>query len=240
MRVFRMSSYPALAFLLFMMLTSSAFAAEKANLQEILAAFKKGYASMEDLHADFSQRTYVASLKREEKGSGELFLKKKGGSAQFRFNYTRPKQQIISNGKNVWYYLPDNKQVILTDTAKLFSGGNGIALSYLTGLGSLADDFNIRLLADSPDKKGNYQLELIPKKNNPAVAKLQLSVSAKTVEISRRDVAGEAFFPIAASILFDQIGNRTTIEYSNIRLNNGLSGDRFSFKPPAGVEVIKQ
>lgn len=240
MRVFRMSSYPALAFLLFMMLTSSAFAAEKANLQEILSAFKKGYASMEDLHADFSQRTYVASLKREEKGSGELFLKKKGGSAQFRFNYTRPKQQIISNGKNIWYYLPDNKQVILTDTAKLFSGGNGIALSYLTGLGSLAEDFNIRLLADSPDKKGYYQLELIPKKNNSSVAKLQLSVSAKTVEISRRGFAGEAFFPIAASVLVDQMGNQTTIEYSNIRLNNGLSGDKFSFKPPAGVEIIKQ
>ena len=240
MRVFRMSSYPALAFLLFMMLTSSAFAAEKANLQEILSAFKKGYASMEDLHADFSQRTYVASLKREEKGSGELFLKKKGGSAQFRFNYTRPKQQIISNGKNIWYYLPDNKQVILTDSAKLFSGGNGIALSYLTGLGSLAEDFNTRLLADSPDKKGNYQLELIPKKNNSSVAKLQLSVSAKTVEISRRAVAGEAFFPVAASVLVDQMGNQTTIEYSNIRLNNGLSSDRFSFKPPAGVEIIKQ
>jgi len=240
MRVFRMSRYPALAFLLFMMLTSSAFAAEKANLQEILTAFKKGYASMEDLHADFSQKTYVASLKREEKGSGELFLKKKGGSAQFRFNYTRPKQQIISNGKNIWYYLPDNKQVILTDTAKLCSGGNGIALSYLTGLGSLAEDFNTRLLADSPDKKGNYQLELIPKKNNSSVAKLQLSVSAKTVEISRRAVAGEAFFPIAASVLVDQMGNQTTIEYSNIRLNNGLSSDRFSFKPPAGVEIIKQ
>jgi len=233
------SSCLAAAFLLPLILASAAFGAEKADLQEILAALKKGYASMEDLHADFSQKTYVASLKREEKGSGELFLKKKGSSAQFRFNYTRPKQQIISNGKNIWYYLPDNKQVILTDTAKLFSGGNGIALSYLTGLGSLGEDFNIRLLADSPDKKGNYQLELIPKKHNPSVAKLQLSVAARTVETARskEDVA---FFPIAASVLFDQMGNRTTIEYRNVKLNSGLGGDRFSFKPPAGVDVIKQ
>jgi len=223
-----------------MLTAAAAYPAEKADLQEILAALKQGHASMEDLHADFSQRTYVASLKREEKGSGELFLKKKGETAQFRFNYVKPRQQIISNGKTVWYYLPENRQVILTDTAQLFSGGNAIALSYLTGLGSLSEDFNIKLLSASPDKKGNYQLELVPKKNNPAVAKLHLSVSGAAVAKAGKNPAGEAFFPIAASVIFDQMGNRTTIEYSNIRINSGLGSDRFSFKPPAGVEVIKQ
>ena len=83
---------------------------------------------MHDLQADFNQRTYVAALKREEKGSGELFLKKRDGGAMFRFNYLKPKQQIISNGKSVWFYLPENKQVILTDTARLFAGGNAIGL----------------------------------------------------------------------------------------------------------------
>src|SRR5512145_968684 len=97
--------FVAAAFAATMLLAASGYAAEKADLQEILAALKKGYASMEDLHADFRQGTYVATLKREEKGSGELFLKKKGGSAQFRFNYVKPRQQIISNGKTVWYYL---------------------------------------------------------------------------------------------------------------------------------------
>jgi len=225
---------------LIMLTASTAYPAEKPNLQEILLALKKGYASMEDLHADFSQRTYVGSLKREEKGSGELFLRKKGGAAQFRFNYVKPKQQIISNGKTVWYYLPENRQVILTDTAKLFSGGNGMALSYLTGLGSLEEDFDIKLIADTPDKNGNFPLELVPKKKNPAVAKLHLFVSNDAVAKAGGSGKEEAFFPIAASILFDQMGNRTTIEYSKIRINSGLGSERFSFKPPAGVEVIKQ
>jgi outer membrane lipoprotein carrier protein len=72
------------------------------------------------------------------------------------------------------------------------------------------------------------------------VAKLHLSVSGEAVDKSRNNPSEEAFFPIAASILFDHMGNRTTIEYSKIRMNSGLSSDRFSFKPPAGVEVIKQ
>jgi outer membrane lipoprotein carrier protein len=235
-----MSRYLFAACAALLLLCAPAFAAQQAALEDILAALKKGYASMDDLQADFSQRTYVATLKREEKGSGALSLKKKGGSAMFRFNYVRPKQQIISNGKSVWYYLPENRQVILTDTAKLFSGGNGMAMSYLTGLGNLDADFTIKLLTASPDKKGNYQLELVPKKQNSAVAKLHLFVSAAAVDKSRRPDYFEAFFPITASVLFDQLGNRTTIEYSRIRVNGGVTSERFSFKAPAGVDVIKQ
>jgi len=223
-----------------LMLPTLALAAQQALLQDILSAVKNGYASMADLHADFSQRTYVAVLKREEKGSGEVFLKKQGGTAMFRFNYTRPKQQIISNGKNVWFYLPENKQVIISDTTKLFSGGNGIALSYLTGLGNLSDDFTIRLISESPDKNGNYQLELIPKKHNNSVAKLQLYVPADAVEKVQGGKVPEAFFPIASSVLHDQMGNRTTIEYSKVRLNGNLANEKFNFKAPSGVEVIKQ
>jgi outer membrane lipoprotein carrier protein len=193
---------------------------------------------MEDLQADFSQRTYIGSLKREEKGGGEVLLKKKGGGAMFRFNYTKPKQQIVSNGKTVWYYLPENRQVIQSDAAKLFSGGNAMAMSYLTGLGHLSADFTVKLLS-GPDKKGNYQLELVPKKHNQSVAKLILTVSGDAVETYRAG-GSEPVFPVAASVLHDQMGNRTTIEYSRIRVNRGLGNDRFSFKVPGGVEVIKQ
>jgi outer membrane lipoprotein carrier protein len=228
------------SFLLSFVLAASAFAAEKADLKEILAVVKKGYSAMDDLSATFSQRTYVASIKREEKGSGDLSLRKKGGTAQFHFNYLRPKQQIVSNGKNVWYYLPNNKQVILTDTAKLFSGGNGMALSYLTGLGNLADDFEIKLLTPEPDKKGNYQLELVPKKPNAAVAKLQLYISGTGFERARKSPENEPFFLITSSVLFDHTGNRTTIEYSNVKVNGGIAGDKFNFKPPTGVDIIKQ
>lgn len=221
-----------------LLISSTVLAEESSLLADVLTAVNVGYASIDDLQADFSQRTYVASLKREEKGAGELLLRKKGGTAQFRFNYTRPKQNIISNGKNVWYYLPENRQVIVTDTAKLFSGGNGLALSYLTGLGTISTDFDIRLSSETPDKKGNYQLELTPKKHNSAVAKLQLFISSDSV--SKAKSGSAAFFPIASSVLHDQLGNRTTIEYSKIRINSGVGSDRFNFKPPAGVDVIKQ
>ena len=227
-----------IALLISLLILAAPLYGADASLAEIMSALKKGYASMDDLHASFNQRTYVASLKREEKGAGELSLKKKGGSAMFHFNYVRPKQQIISNGKNVWYYLPDNRQVIMSDTARLLSGGNGIAMSYLTGLGNLDADFHVKLLTPSPDKKGNYLLELIPKKHNPAVAKLHLYVPATALDKAAEN--SEPFFPVSSSVLFDQAGNRTTIEYSKVRINGGLASDKFHFKPPAGVDIIKQ
>lgn len=235
-----MFRYTALLLAIIITLVTSPCRAEGgATVRELLAVLEKGYGSLEDLQADFRQRTFIASLKREEKGGGELSLKKKGGAAMFRFNYTKPKQQIISNGRTVWYYLPENRQVIQTDAAKLFSGGNAMAMSYLTGLGNLSADFTVKLLSPEPDKKGNYQLELVPKKPSQAVAKLVLTVSAETVE-KYRSGSSDPVFPVAASVLHDQMGNRTTIEYSRVRVNRGLGNDRFSFKAPVGVEVIKQ
>ncbi|HZV83326.1 MAG TPA: outer membrane lipoprotein carrier protein LolA [Geobacteraceae bacterium] len=225
--------------IILVVITVPVFAEGGATLQELLAVLEKGYGSMEDLQADFTQRTYIGSLKREEKGGGELFLKKKGGGAMFRFNYTKPKQQIVSNGRTVWYYLPENRQVIQGDAAKIFSGGNAMAMSYLTGLGNLSADFNVKMLSPEPDKKGNYQLELVPKKHNQSVAKLQLSVSGDALG-KYRSGGNEPNFPVVASVLQDQMGNRTTIEYSRIKVNRGLGNDRFSFKVPAGVDVIKQ
>ena len=220
--------------------TSLAAATAAATPQDVVATLEKGYEALADLQADFSQRTTIASLKREERGAGELFIKKTaGGAAMFRFNYSKPHQQIISNGKTVWYYLPENKQVMISDAASLFEGGNAMALNYLTGMGHLSADFTVAFAEERRDTKGNYILDLVPKKKSPAVAKLQLTVSARAVEEFQASGTVREPFPVISSVIYDQIGNRTRIDYSKLRVNRGVGSDRFTFKVPAGVEVIK-
>jgi outer membrane lipoprotein carrier protein len=218
---------------------SLASAAGAATPQDVVATLEKGYEALTDLQADFSQRTTIASLKREERGAGELFIKKAAGAAMFRFNYSKPRQQIIFNGKTVWYYLPENKQVLISDAASLFEGGNAMALNYLTGMGHLSADFTVAFAEEGRDKKGNYILDLVPKKKSPAVAKLQLIVSARAVEEFQASGTVRDPFPVISSVVYDQLGNRTRIDYSKIRVNRGVGSDRFTFKVPAGVEVIK-
>ena len=230
-------------FSLFLLLLTAcpATAADKAaTLHDVVAALEKGYATLQDVQADFTQKTIVAGIKKEQRGNGEVLLKRPGSStAMFRFNYAKPKQQIISNGKQVWFYTPENRQVLVNSVAAMFAGGNSIALSYLTGLGHVSRDFDVTFAAEPRDKNGNYQLELTPKKASPVLARLQLTVSSAAVEQLRASGEVKNIFPVIASIVHDAGGNRTRIDYSRPRVNKGLADGKFNFKIPEGVEVIK-
>ena len=216
-------------------------AADKgASLKDVVGALEKGYAGLQDVHADFSQRTFIAGVGREQKGSGEVFLKRPASSsAMFRFDYIKPKQQIVSNGRQVWFYLPENRQVMVMSVADMFKGGNAIALSYLTGLGHVSRDFDVAYAKEQRNKNGDYQLDLTPKKPTPVLARLQLTVSAEAVERFLRQGSVQDTFPVQASVVYDAVGNRTRIDYSHVRVNKGIDSNNFNFKVPAGVEIIK-
>ena len=215
-------------------------ASPPAPLKDVVTALEKGYAGLQDVQADFSQKTTISAINREQKGSGEVMLKRPASAtAMFRFNYTKPKQQIISNGKQVWFYTPENKQVLVNSVAAMFAGGNSIALSYLTGLGHVSRDFDIAFSSVPQDKSGNYQLELTPKKPSAVLAKLQLTVSAEAVGQIQASGNVTNIFPVVSSVVHDAGGNRTRIDYSRTRVNKGLADAKFNFKIPEGVEVVK-
>lgn len=230
----RMTSILAICFL---SLVSTAYGAE---LKDVIAALEQGYNSLTDVQADFSQRTVITSMKREELGRGELLIKRgAGNSTMFRFDYVKPRQQIISDGKTAWYYLPDNRQVMVSDIAALFAGGNGIALNYLTGMGHISKDFTISFAGNGRDKKGNFVLDMVPRQQSQAIAKLRLTVAASVVERFQEKGKHQPEFPVVSSVVEDHFGNRTFMELSHVKVNKGISNSRFTFKIPKGVDVIK-
>jgi len=223
--------------LTFFTLSSAAFGAD---LKEVVAALEKGYNSLSDVQADFTQRTVITSMKREEHGRGALYIKRgSSNTTKFRFDYKKPRQLIISDGRRAWYYLPDNNQVMVSDLAALFAGGNGIALNYLTGMGHISRDFSISFAGDGRDKKGNYLLELTPKEPSQAIAKLRLTIDASVVEQYLGKGETAPIFPVLSSVVDDHFGNRTFIDISHVRVNAGIADSLFRFKIPKGVEVIK-
>ncbi len=208
-------------------------------LKEVVATLEEGYRLLKDLQADFRQKTTITALKREEKGNGELLIKRPAsGAAMFRFDYKKPHQQIVSDGKQVWFYMPENKQVMISDVKTMLAQG-GVALNYLTGMGTVSRDFAISFSGNGRDAKGNYLLELVPKKGGQAFAKLQLTISAVAVDTYHGSGKAEEPFPIVSSVVVDQMGNRTSIEYVKVRTNLGVASERFAFKVPSGVEIIK-
>ncbi|MBI1922208.1 MAG: outer membrane lipoprotein chaperone LolA [Geobacter sp.] len=239
LRIVRRLPCFALALLGAIWLTGATAAA--AELDDVVATLEQGYAILEDVQASFVQRAAIASLKREEKGGGEMLIKRpQNAPAMFRFDYTKPqKQQIISNGKTLWFYVPDNQQVMVTNLNGLMEN-SGVSMNYLTGLGHVSRDFSIAFAGDGKDSKGNYVLQLTPKKKSQLLARLQLTIKAEAVEGYLREGKAVDPFPVLTSVVHDQAGNRTTLEFHKIRVNKGLSGSLFQFRVPSGVEVIKQ
>lgn len=220
--------------------TAGSSPASEPALKEVVATLEAGYADLRDLQAAFSQSTTLVGIPKAQKGHGELALRRPSGSAaQFRFDYAVPKQQIISNGKQVWFYQPDSRQVIVSSMDGMFKGKNSIAMAYLTGLGDVSKDFTAALAKEPKDKKGNFLLELTPLKPSPMLAKLRLTIDAAAVERYRTSGKLTDTFPILVSVVIDSSGNTTRIEYSKTRINSGLGPAKFNFKVPEGTEIIK-
>ncbi len=215
-------------------------AASEATLQQVIETLEKGYANLQDLQASFSQTTILAGFPKPQKGHGELALRRPPRStAQFRFDYTVPRQSIISNGSQVWFYQPENKQVLVSSLEGMMQGGNSIGMAYLTGLGNVSMDFNAAFGKPARDKQGNYLLELIPRKPTPVLSRLRLAIREESVTAFLADGQAKDLFPVASSTVVDASGTETRISYSKVRTNNGLSAAKFTFKVPQGVEIIK-
>lgn len=215
-------------------------AASEATLQQVIETLEKGYANLQDLQASFSQTTILAGFPKPQKGHGELALRRPSrATAQFRFDYAVPKQSIISNGSQVWFYQPENKQVLVSSLEGMMQGGNSIGMAYLTGLGNVSKDFNAAFGKPARDKQGNYLLELTPRKPTPVLSRLRLAIREESVVAFLADGQAKDFFPVASSTVVDAGGTETRISYSKARTNSGLPASKFNFNVPQGVEIIK-
>jgi outer membrane lipoprotein carrier protein len=216
-------------------------AEEGAPLPQVVATLEQGYSILQDVTATFSQRTVIASIKREERGSGAMYMKRSGSKAKFRFDYRKPqRQQIISDGSTLWYYQPDDKQVLMTSVDALFAGGNGLALAYLTGLGNVSKDFIVAFKGSGRDSQGNYLIDLVPRTKNDALKGLQLTIDKHAVDQFLAEGKPGQPFPVKAAVVTDNLGNTTNLEFTEIKTNSGLADGKFSFRPPAGVAVMRQ
>lgn len=215
-------------------------AAADATLPQVITTLEQGYAILQDLQADFHQTTTLAGFPKPQKGHGSLELRRpKQGTAQFRFDYKSPRQSIISNGRQVWFYQPENNQVLVSPLEGMLQGGNSLGMAYLAGLGNVGKDFTAAFAKPSRDKQGNYLLDLVPRKQTAALSRLRLTIRATAVEAFLAEGAAKEPFPILSSAVHDASGTESRITYSRLRTNSGLSAARFTFKVPQGVTIIQ-
>jgi len=224
-----------------------------ANLTDVITALETPFkqstqpdAQIRDFQAEFVQKSHIASINRVQRGEGTVRFKflfadrSQSPVAQFRWDYRLPSiQEIISDGRKMWVYLPENRQVIESDILQLDDHQGENPVTFLTGLGNLSRDFNVSWSPDRIDKDGNYQLTLQPRKESQLIQQMKIVVNKEAVSDWRDKGKTGKRFPILATFVTDAQGNQTAIEFLDARVNESLSPDLFIFEIPADVERIK-
>jgi outer membrane lipoprotein carrier protein len=192
------------------------------TLDEVVAGVEATYARINDLKAEFTQVSTNKSLGQDIKADGTVYLKKGG---KLRWDYKTPSpQQIVSDGVNFWVYTPDLNQVNKGEAPKALAGPAG---SFLAGLGRLREEFTVRFLnpAAKVDGAGRPVLDLTPKNPTPLLTRLVLTVDPKD-------------YIVRAAMLYDQLGNTVTMNFTRVTPNAGLPDSVFTFVPPKGAAVV--
>jgi outer membrane lipoprotein carrier protein len=190
--------------------------------QEVLTEIQNRYEKTNDIEANFIQDYIGKGMKQPNRGEGKAYLKKKG---MMRWDYTTPHQKLICDGHTLWFYQPDEKQVLVSNLSSVLK--ERTPLAFLAGEGDLSRDFNFVNLKESvSQKEETYVVELTPKEPLATFSKLILTVDRKTFTVLQADV-------------FDGVGNLTRTRFINIKTNVGLSNSLFQFIAPRGTEVIK-
>jgi len=219
-RVKTISAYFAGIFLLSILI--SVPIASGVTAQAVLSEMQSRYEKTNDLEANFLQEYVGKVMKKPQKGEGKVYFKKKG---MMRWDYKTPNQKLVSNGRTLWYYQPDENQVFVSDVAKVLK--ERTPLAFLAGEGDITREFNVLNFNESVNQKEDaFVLELAPKETNDALSKLTLTVDKKTYYVHQADV-------------IDGLGNVTRTRFLDMKANLGLQHSFFSFSPPPGAEVLK-
>lgn len=186
--------------------------------QHALDAVQKNYENVLTYEADFIQKFYIKMMDKTQNIKGTVSIKKPG---KMKWSYGAPDTQIlISNGSILWLYVPDEEQATKVPIESIYSS-NTSAL-FLAGKGKLTQTFNVESVNLDKDP---ICITLIPKANDQALTRLQLFANKKNYQIT-------------GSTVYDKLGNKTEIRFSNIKTNREIPEQTFQFQAPANVEVL--
>src|SRR5580692_4139889 len=169
MRV-RLHSYIAALCVTAILLPSAGLAAD---VKTVAAAIDTHYNHLHSLQAEFVETYRGSGMERTE--SGTLSLKKPG---KMRWEYRSPRAKLfVSDGKDAWFYVPDDRQARKTDARKLDDVRSPLA--FLLGKSKLEKE--LQGLSFAPDTTpltaGDFVLRGVPQALADRVNEILLEIT---------------------------------------------------------------
>ncbi len=191
--------------------------AQDAKAREILEKASKKMNGLKSLKAGFTLKLINKSGKLQQTSKGNFLLKGE------KYHITVPGQEIISDGKTVWTYMKDAKEVqvsTVNPSDESFSPAKLFTNFY-------DKDYNYRYIGSR--KVGGKNCEVV-----------ELTPSGKNARFSKAELAFDAGSTIAGGNVFEKNGNQYQYEVGSVTPNPAVSDAQFSFDAKAhpGVEVV--
>jgi outer membrane lipoprotein carrier protein len=191
------------------------------EVHAIAQAVDNHYNHLRTLQTEFTESYRGAGIERTE--SGSLWLKKPG---KMRWEYRSPREKLfLSDGKDAWFYLPEDRQVRRTSVKKLDDLRS--PLGFLLGKTRLEKELDgLSLAPDLPPlTPGNTVLRGVPKAMAERIREVILEITPDH-RIAR--------------IQFEEADESVTeYRFSQQQENGAIAEQRFRFTPPPGVEVVE-
>jgi len=188
---------------------------------QLAEAVQREYDAVKDFSADFVHTYQGGVLKKQLTERGTVLIKKPG---RMRWDYTAPEKKLfVSDGSKVYFYIPADKQVMVSPVPADVASTPAL---FLAGKGRLTGEFTpsfVELPAGLP--AGTRALKLVPKSKQPDYDWLILAVDPATLAIR-------------GLVTIDAQGGTSTFAFTNLKRNAGLADNQFTFKIPRGVDVI--
>jgi len=162
-----------------------------------------------------------AGMERTE--AGTVWLKKPG---KMRWEYRSPREKLfVSDGKDAWFYVPEDRQARRTAAKKLEDVRSPLA--FLLGKTKLEKELQGLSLAPdvAPMAAGNVVLRGVP-----------LSLADRVNEIV---VEVTPDHQIARIVIQEVDGSSTEYRFTEQKEDVTIGNARFEFQPPAGTETVE-
>ena len=188
----------------------------KESPEALARALQARYQGIRDFSADFEQIYRGGVLKTQTRESGTVAVKKPG---KMRWKYAKSRNELVSDGRTIYWYEPELKEVVQSSVTDQASTPD----QFLSGKGDIARDFTPSHAQSSIP--GTVALKLLPRRAEPEYEFLVVSFEPGSMRIRSLTTR-------------DHQGGESTLVFTNMRENRGLSDNEFVFKVPNGVKVV--
>jgi len=166
--------------------------------------------------ARFEQQVFDRAGKVVERAAGTFAFQRPG---KFRWTYEKPHQQVlVGDGARLWIHDPDLNQVTVK---RIDAAISSTPAALLAGRDDITRLFTLR---DAGAADGLNWVEALPKAQDTGFERVRLGLQGKA---------------LAAMELHDQLGGRTLLRFSELKANAPVAPATFTFKPPAGADVLE-